>query len=308
MFRKMKKVFVIGLIIGLIWSVESACFALGEMPEDIEAKKKAQKETVISKIQESFCRLTFLDANAVPYEKIGILDSDTGYILVINLIALPKNAQVLYHDGTQGEAERVRYNQYLGVHVYKTIPKKTGGIRFYPESHGRVLLQKIELIAPSGIKEAGVFGPAKIVGGMGILIDKGANPGDIIFYRDKCFGIVGLPIDSPEISLGIPYLVIKSMISELEEKGTVEKPFLGVLMSTKEEGVSVIEVVNNSSAQKAGIKKGDIIKKLNGVDMKMNISVQEIVSESNIGDKLNVEIERGSETLILPVTLEGSSH
>jgi hypothetical protein len=299
---KIEKLIILPVL--LLLTLASTTFAMGEMPEDMEAKEKAEKQVALAEIKKSFCRISFIGPNGGTFEKKGVLDANTGYVLAISLESPPKNAQALYPDGTIGKAERVNYNQYLGVYIYKVTPARSGGVQFYPVDPRHTLFRKIELVSASGSKKAEAFGPEKIMGGIGLLIDKYAEPGDLIFFKGKCMGLIGLSTQINETSRGVPYVVVKPMLDELGQGGAVEKPLLGVLMKGDKGRVLVFKVVDNSSAQKAGLQKGDVIKKINGAGIGMTIDVQQIVSRSKVGDELNVVVERDSKTLNLLVTLE----
>jgi regulator of sigma E protease len=85
----------------------------------------------------------------------------------------------------------------------------------------------------------------------------------------------------------------RNKIPDIEKKGELITP----------EGYRpyVAEVMKNSPAEKAGLLSGDIIISLNGQPLGSSSEFIEIVSQK-AGVELNIEILRGTDTLILAVT------
>jgi S1-C subfamily serine protease len=62
------------------------------------------------------------------------------------------------------------------------------------------------------------------------------------------------------------------------------------------DGAYVSEVVENSAAQKAGIKSGDVIVNVNGVAIKTSAQLQEQIGRYSPGDKITVDVLRNNKT------------
>jgi S1-C subfamily serine protease len=65
---------------------------------------------------------------------------------------------------------------------------------------------------------------------------------------------------------------------------------------TVDRGVLLMEIVPNSPAQKAGLKSGDVITKVNNQAISNSTEVRRAVEKSKIGTNLTLEIIRGSQT------------
>jgi serine protease Do len=65
----------------------------------------------------------------------------------------------------------------------------------------------------------------------------------------------------------------------------------------------VAEVVENGAGQKAGIKKGDVILKVAGIEVNSSSRLQEEVGKYRPGDKVMITIRRKSAELELEATL-----
>jgi S1-C subfamily serine protease len=99
------------------------------------------------------------------------------------------------------------------------------------------------------------------------------------------------------------------------EFGDVQEGVLGVSIlnrNSKEaiekgineiEGVYISDVEDNSGAKKAGIKNGDIIKKLDNVEISKFTDLSGYLKTKRPNDIVNVEIIRDDESVLLPVTL-----
>ncbi len=73
-----------------------------------------------------------------------------------------------------------------------------------------------------------------------------------------------------------------------------------------QDGAYVEEVNERSAAMEAGIKKGDIIKAINGVKIKNVAELQEQVNRYRPGDKIKVTIVHNKQTKDIEVTLKNS--
>lgn len=103
-------------------------------------------------------------------------------------------------------------------------------------------------------------------------------------------------------SFAIPVNLMTKVMSDLIDFGIVQRAFLGVQISDisqelKEKenlkttvGVYVAEATEEGSAKKAGIKKGDVITKINGKDINSVASLQEEIGKKRPGDKVEVTI------------------
>lgn len=106
-------------------------------------------------------------------------------------------------------------------------------------------------------------------------------------------------------AFAIPANLVKKVTKDLMEYGTVQRGYLGVhiqdisqeimeiekLESTQ--GVFVAGIIEDGSAEKAGIKKGDIILKVEGENVKNVAELQELVGRKSPGDKIELTIKRG---------------
>lgn len=152
-----------------------------------------------------------------------------------------------------------------------------------------------------------------------IQTDAAINPGNSGGPLLNLLGeVVGVNVATTEgaqnIGFAIPINSVKPIIDEFLQKGAVSRPFLGIryrfiskdvaILNEIPQGVYVQEVVEGGPAEKAGIKEGDIITKINGETVNQESKVSDIVSKGNIGQKVDLEIWRDGKTMKLTGVLE----
>lgn len=75
------------------------------------------------------------------------------------------------------------------------------------------------------------------------------------------------------------------------------KPKLGVMIEAADDGIAIRDVVENSIADKHGIKKDDVITKAAGLEMKTIGELIKVIKSMSPGTILPLEIKRGDKTL-----------
>ena len=120
-------------------------------------------------------------------------------------------------------------------------------------------------------------------------------------------------------SFAIPSNIVRKIADDLIDFGSVKRAILGVTMSaiTDEKakelklfspnGVYIEEVLEGGAADKAGIRKGDVLVKVDSTAITSPSSLQEKVSSYNPGDKAAVTVIRGGDEKILEVTFHGTA-
>lgn len=116
-------------------------------------------------------------------------------------------------------------------------------------------------------------------------------------------------------SFAVPSNIAKKVVEDIIEFGNVQKGVLGVRgselnslnaekLGVKEsEGFYVGGVDEGSGADKAGIKEGDIIKKLDNIKISKFSDPSGYIASKRPNDVIKVAIERDGKALTLPVTL-----
>ena len=120
-------------------------------------------------------------------------------------------------------------------------------------------------------------------------------------------------------SYAIPVNIVKKVVDDLIKYGNVQRGYLGVStvntndiseeqrnrlnLNYEGDGLLVTEVMGNSAAQDAGLKKGDIIKSVTGTTVTLPSELQEIVTRYKPGDKISLVYSRNGKENTITVTL-----
>jgi S1-C subfamily serine protease len=116
----------------------------------------------------------------------------------------------------------------------------------------------------------------------------------------------------------LPAATVQRVAAELLEKGSVERPYLGLAMQavplqeslrsrlnlTAGEGLLVVHVEPQSPAEKAGVFLGDVLVRLGNSAVADTDSVQQILRMHKVGDSVPVELIRGGAMASASVRLE----
>lgn len=119
-------------------------------------------------------------------------------------------------------------------------------------------------------------------------------------------------------SFAVPSNIVKKIVGDLIDFGSVKRAFLGITMSPVDEktaaelklsvpnGVLVNEVSKGSSADKAGLKSGDVIVGVDSTVIKTPSDLQAKVNTFHPGDNAVLKINRKGDAKELAVTFQGT--
>lgn len=163
-----------------------------------------------------------------------------------------------------------------------------------------------------------------------IQTDAAVNPGNsggaLINTNGELIGI-NSAIASPTgsyagYSYAIPVNIVKKIVTDIVKFGTVQRAYIGIeypredisddqkkeLDGYKEgEGVYVSNVTDDGAAAAAGIKKGDIITKINGTTVSTGPELQEQITRYKPGDKISISYMRGGKENTINITLKNKA-
>jgi len=158
-------------------------------------------------------------------------------------------------------------------------------------------------------------------------VNMGNSGGALITTDGKLIG-VNSAIASPTgyysgYSYAIPVNIVKKVVDDLIKFGSVQRGFLGLKFVTagdytedekkrigipaSAEGIYVQEVPTDGAAYAAGIRKGDVIKKIDGNPVNSGAELQELVSRHKPGDKVPVTYLRNGTEINVVVTLKNKA-
>ncbi len=152
-------------------------------------------------------------------------------------------------------------------------------------------------------------------------INSGNSGGPLLNLKGQVIGInTAIAEDAQSIGFSIPISATKGLLNHLVKTGKVARAYLGVQYVSidaqvkKQYDLSVDKgdyvtadrgnsVQANGPADKAGIKDGDVIIKVNGAKVGEVASVSSLVSEYEPGEKVDVTVVRDGKELTVSVTL-----
>ena len=149
-------------------------------------------------------------------------------------------------------------------------------------------------------------------------INPGNSGGPLLNSAGQVIGVnVAVAAEGQNIGFALPINLVKESLVNFEKTGRFERPFLGVryrmisqdlaLLNNVPQGAYVVEVVQDSPADKAGIKEGDIITKLDGQPVReKDGGLAKLIAQKKIGEKVELTIWRDGEQKEVTATLEES--
>ena len=132
-------------------------------------------------------------------------------------------------------------------------------------------------------------------------------------------------------SFAVPANIVKKVVGDLIDFGSVKRAVLGIQMVdlgealakilkyesvddmlkkmklSSTDGVYIDEVVKGGAADKAGVRKGDVLVAVDGQKVKNGSAVQVKVNSYHPGDKAQLTVIRDGKEKTIEVTLQGSS-
>lgn len=148
-------------------------------------------------------------------------------------------------------------------------------------------------------------------------INSGNSGGALVNSKGEVIGINTLKLSGTGvegIGFAIPISSTTDVVSQLIEHKKVLRPYLGIEGIAVDEdlakqyklvkGVYVRTVEDFSAAQKAGLKVGDVITKVEGKEVTSVEDINKIKEEHNIGDKIKLQVNRDKKEITIELTLE----
>ncbi len=255
----------------------------------------------------------------------GFIISPDGYILTNNhVVADMDKITVILKDGRKLDAKVIGSDEKSEVALIKVDAKNLPAAEMGDSDDLEVGEWVIAVGNPFGLAETVTVGVVSAKGRQIGITDGGyedfiqtdaaINPGNsggpLLNLDGKVVGINTAIITQSGgymgVGLAIPINMAKAIKDQLLTKGKVERGYIGITMNpegltpelaesfglSKDAGVLVTEVEPDSPADKAGLKQGDIIIKLNGKEVHANESFRNIVSLMAPGTKINLTVFR----------------
>jgi serine protease Do len=148
-------------------------------------------------------------------------------------------------------------------------------------------------------------------------INQGNSGGALVDIQGRLIGINTLIYSSGGGNIGIGFAIpintVRSITEQLLTKGKISRGFIGVTIQdiTEElaeaykiknrEGALVSEVMEDSPAEKAGIKHGDIITEFNGRSVDTSSTLRRLVANTPAGTQSTLKVLRDNKPITLSI-------
>ena len=158
-----------------------------------------------------------------------------------------------------------------------------------------------------------------------IQTDAAINPGNsggaLVNLKGEVIGINTAIASGTGSYIGygfaVPINIAKNVIDDIIKYGEVRRGYLGVYIENmdivkakgvgldKPRGVLVTSVIEDKAAAKAGLEAGDVILKVEGLEVNKVNELQAKVASYNPGDEIDLVVWRDSKELTIEVELQG---
>lgn len=147
-------------------------------------------------------------------------------------------------------------------------------------------------------------------------INPGNSGGPLLNEKGQVIGINTAKASQGEgLGFAIPINTAKPIVEQIIKSGNFEKVTLGIKgidvsvfeaatgqNLEAEEGVYIVEVVDATAAQKAGIQAGDVITKVGDTDIATMSDLNKALYRYSKGKKTTVSLNRGGKAINLNLT------
>jgi len=136
----------------------------------------------------------------------------------------------------------------------------------------------------------------------GPLLDDGAH----VIGVNSQIATAGVP-GNIGIGFAVPSNTVRQIVPRLEKGETIPRPWLGITTTaaspTHPDGAEVADVVGGGPADDAGVRRADVIKRVDGEAVQDPEDVAAAIGGEEPGDEVDVVVERDGRTLTLHATL-----
>ena len=273
----------------------------------------------------------------------GIIISDDGYILTNNHIVATSSSEsyyqvsdankvtvTLYNDETEYEAKIIGKDEQTDLAVIKIDKTGLSKAEFADSDSIKVGEFAMAVGNPLGMQSSITCGVVSAVNRdvtdtdgksftliqTDAAINSGNSGGALVNSEGKVIGINTLKLSGTGIEgmgFAIPINSTTDITSQLIQYSKVKRPYIGIGGVDLDEktakvynlvvGVYVKTIDDFSSAEKAGIKVGDVIIEAEGKQIKTMDELNELKNSHKIGDEFKIKVNRNGETKDITITL-----
>jgi len=291
---------------------------------------------VVSIVTESVSYNWFYQAVPQTGAGTGIIISPDGWIVTNNhVVEDADKVTVTLSDGSTFEATSITTDPQTDLAVVKIDASDLPYLHFLSNSLERLNdLDTVVAVGNALALEGGPTWTLGVISNLGrtiefsdgtvlydvIQTDTAINPGNsggpLVNMAGQVVGInVAMAGDAENIGFAISTDTAIPVVQSLIEEGQVVRPYLGVNLATVtsnikyqynlsvDEGVLVVQVVNSSPADEAGLRARDVVTSIDGKEVTTAEEMRVAIRSHQAGDEIEIVYYRGSQQSTTQATL-----
>jgi serine protease Do/serine protease DegQ len=261
-----------------------------------------------------------------------IVDAANGYVLTNHhLVRGDLYIVVILKDQREFSAKLVGSDAGTGVALLKIEPDNLKALRLGDSDRLSVGDYVLAIGNPFGKGQTVTFGIVSALGRSGLNIegyedliqtDAAINPGNaggaLVNLRGELVGIIAARTRPSDGAVGfgfaVPSNMVRQVMAQLVKYGEVRRGRLGITTQdvgrelAKElksfEGAVVVSVASGGPAERAGIKRGDVVVSVNGRRVRSTADLRNQVGLIPVGEEVELKILRAGEQHTVRVRIE----
>jgi Do/DeqQ family serine protease len=267
-----------------------------------------------------------------------IVDAERGLVITNNhVIANADQVAVNLRDGRKLEAKLVGADPETDIAVIKVSPtERLIALSMADSNQLKVGDFVVAIGNPFGLGQTVTSGIVSALGRSGLGIegyedfiqtDASINPGNsggaLVDLNGRLVGINTAIFSQTGGNIGIgfaiPINMARQVMEQLVKHGEVKRGFLGAQLQdldpelaeafglSQHQGAVLVSVIAGSSAEKAGLKPGDVITAINGRPVHTASAVRNEIGLLRVGEQVKLEILRNGKPMQITASVSGQT-